>query len=100
MIVSQRGSLRHINPSINIDPNATPSFLKPTHGAQNCYARATRAMLDHARRGVLLRHFTINPALNMTVLALEELRANHAVHCSPSLQDFLCYFRRQQSQPL
>jgi hypothetical protein len=49
------------------------------------------AMLDDERRSGWRRGFGINPALSMADITLKEVRANHAVHCSPQrrpLNDF------------
>ena len=44
--------LRHINPSLNIDPNATPSFLKASHRANNSDVFSIRTVPNDDRRSV------------------------------------------------
>ena len=67
----------YVNPTLNIHPRPSTPFLEPRYLATNRNAFAVRAMLDDERRSTRLRGFGINPALNMTTIALKEDRTDH-----------------------
>jgi hypothetical protein len=67
------GPLCHINPSLNIHPHTASSFLEPGHRAQNSDALPVSAMSNDDLRGARLRDdLRINPALNVTAVALKK----------------------------
>ena len=59
-------------------PTHPHAVLEPRYLARNRNAFAVRAMSDHERRSTRLWGFGINPALNMTTVALKEYCTDHA----------------------
>jgi hypothetical protein len=71
------GRSGYVNPMLNVHPRPSTPFLEPRYLARDRNAFALRAMLDDERRSTRLRGFGINPALNVTTIALKEDRADH-----------------------
>jgi len=73
-------SLRRVNPTLNIYPDATSPFLKPGHLADDGEFLAIRAMPNDERSrplGIARLCFEINPALHVTGTAMEKLCSLH-----------------------
>ena len=82
----QRDS-RRINPTLHIHPYSAASFLELSYPTTNGDPFIIWAMLDDERRRGWGRGFGIDPALDVTTVALKEVDANHAVHCRPGERD-------------
>jgi hypothetical protein len=73
-------SLRCVNPTLNIYPDATASFLKPGDLAYYRDCLSIRAMPNGERSrlwGIARLRFEINPALQVTGTAMEKLCSPH-----------------------
>jgi hypothetical protein len=64
-------------------PYSAASFLELSYPTTNGDPFTIWAMLDDGRRRGWRRGFGIDPALDVTTVALKEVDANYAVHCRP-----------------
>jgi len=75
-------SLRRVNPTLNIYPNATSSFLKPSYLADDGDLFAIREMPNDERSRACESSrlcFEINPTLHVTTTAMKKLCSLHGL---------------------